>query len=160
MDTIDPSKDDFLSQDMRGEKSPPTSKRTSLADRESKELQPDLNLHKDPCNFQNEKIYHHVYEGLREEEIVPAIEHTVEAMVAGAETDLLILLDARGVKFDRKALAAFKRTSHFSKHVIKKIAVLGIHEIQIAFLNYISTVFKLNIRAFEDIDKAKRWLVE
>ena len=120
----------------------------------------DLSLHKTPITHHNVKMYHHVYTGLRDDVIVPTIESTVAAMVAGGETDLLIIIDARDTKFDRKALAAFKQTSHASQAVVKKIAVVGIHEIQTAFLNYISAVFKLNIKGFNDIDEAKDWLIE
>ena len=119
-----------------------------------------LNRHRDASSYKGVKVYHHDYRTLSEEDIVPAIEQTVAAMVERAEPDLLIVIDARGVKFSLNALGAFKRTSHLSKHLIKKIAVVGIHEIQTAFVNYISAVFKLNIRAFDDIDDAWAWLVK
>ena len=125
-----------------------------------KQHQYPFNRHLDPLYYRDLKIYHHVYEGLGDDEIVPAIESTVDAMVARAEANLFIILDLRGTKIDLKALSAFKRTSPRSKHLIKKISVIGIHEIQTAFLNYISSIFGLNIRAFDDIDKAKEWLVE
>ena len=120
---------------------------------------PSFSRHGDPLYHQNSKIYLHVYTGLPDADIVPAIESTVAAMVANSEHDLLIIIDLREVRLDMKALSAFRRTSTLSKHLIKKISVIGIHEIQTAFLNYISSVFGLNIRAFDDIEKAKEWLV-
>ena len=126
----------------------------------AKQNQVGLNLHREAYYHRDVKIYHHVYKELREDEIVPAIESTVEVMVANAEPELRILLDTRETTFNMEALAAFKRTSPLSKPFIKKIAVIGIHEIQNAFLNYISNIFKLNIRAFEDVDKARDWLIE
>lgn len=119
-----------------------------------------LSRHREPIYYQDTQIYHHVYEGLSDDEIVQAIEQTVDAMVARAEADLLLIIDLRGVKLDLKALSTFKRTSNRSKHLIKKITVVGIHEIQTAFLNYISSVFGLSIRAFDTVEKAKEWLVE
>ncbi len=121
---------------------------------------PSSNRHHKWFKYRNKKIYHHDFTELREEEMVPAIESTVDTMVARAEADLLILIDLRDVKLDIKALKTFTATSHRSKHLIKKIAVLGIHQIQQAFLNYISNVFGLNIRGFKEFDEAKEWLAD
>jgi len=106
------------------------------------------------------KVYHHDYNGLSQHEIVPAIESSVNAIVERAEENLCIILDLRQVKLDHRALASFRQTSALSKPYIKKIAVVGIYEIQMAFLNYISNQFGLHIRAFDTIEQASDWLTE
>ncbi len=105
------------------------------------------------------KFYHHSYVDFRAEQTVPAIEITVQAMYDRAEPNLLILFDARGAQFDTKTLAALKRSTPKTRHLIDKIAVIGIHPIQIAFVNFITKVFNMNIRVFDDLEKAKDWLV-
>lgn len=106
------------------------------------------------------KLYHHDYNELSADEIVPAIESSVNEIVARAERNLRIIIDIRRVKIDSSALTSFKRTSALSKPFIKKIAVVGIYRIQMAFLSYIATAFGLHIRAFDTIDNAREWLVE
>lgn len=119
-----------------------------------------LNRHRHYMLHRNVKVYHHDYNGLRDHEIVPAIESSVDAIVERAEEDLCIIIDLRQVKLDHRALDSFRQTSALSKPYIKKIAVVGIYEIQMAFLNYISNLFGLHIRAFDTIEKASDWLAE
>jgi adenosine deaminase len=129
---------------------------SSYLDQEKRQL----NRHRHYMLHRNVKLYHHDYNELSADEIVPAIESSVNAIVERAEENLCIIIDLRRVKLDHRALTAFRQTSALSKPYIKKIAVVGIYEIQMAFLNYISDLIGLQIRAFDTIEQASDWLTE
>lgn len=76
------------------------------------------------------------------------------------ENSVLILVDVRGTTTTLDAVELFKNSSARTTHHVRKVAVLGITGIRKVLLDVVSQYSGQEMTIFDDIEKAKDWLVE
>ena len=91
---------------------------------------------------------------------VKAIREAVAFVQGCGRKDLLMLYDVTGTKVYDGALPALKHGALDTKYLVKKRAVIGITEVQMAFLRAVSTFIDQEIRAFPSEQEALDWLAE
>jgi hypothetical protein len=76
------------------------------------------------------------------------------------ENSVLVLADVRGSTTTLEAVETFKNSSARTTHHVRKVAVLGITGIRKILLDVVSHYSGQEMTIFDDIEKAKDWLVE
>ncbi len=97
---------------------------------------------------------------LTSEQFVGAINHNTQVIVNRGERDLLMLLNATGLSPTPEAYNACKSSAKNMGSYATKVAVFGIQSIFLPFFNYLTSVFKMDVRLFKDEVSAKKWLVQ
>jgi hypothetical protein len=70
------------------------------------------------------------------------------------------LINAQNTVVSKKLAELFKKNSETSKHHIRKIAVIGVTKLTNIVVQAIVYFSGLNIKAFDDVEKAKDWLAD
>ena len=70
------------------------------------------------------------------------------------------LVNVQDTLVSRKLAELFKKNSETSKHHIRKAAVIGVTKLTSIIVQAIIYFSGLNIKTFDDIEKAKDWLVD
>lgn len=114
---------------------------------------------KEEIEYQGVTIGIYDYRALTIDEAILAMEHNAAVLENRGETDQRHILHVTGVTTDKKALAVCKKVAPVVEPYVYKTAVVGIPSIQHFFLNFLNSIFKLRIQAFDDLESAKEWLV-
>ena len=70
------------------------------------------------------------------------------------------LINVQNTVASKKMAEMFKKNSETAKHHLRKIAVIGVTRLTSVIVQAIIYFSGLNIKAFDDIEKAKDWLVD
>jgi len=70
------------------------------------------------------------------------------------------LINAQNTVVSKKLAELFKKNSETSKHHIRKIAVIGATKLTNIIVQAIIYFSGVNIRTFDDVEKAKDWLAD
>jgi len=70
------------------------------------------------------------------------------------------LINAQNTVVSKKLAELFKKNSETSKHHIRKIAVIGVTKLTSIVVQAIIYFSGLNIKTFDDVEKAKDWLAD
>jgi hypothetical protein len=100
------------------------------------------------------------YSNLNISEYNTATEAAQEFIIANGKDDLLILTNMSNNHVTKKTLEKSKKTARIVQTYIKKNAVIGMTEIQGAFLDFISLFSEINIKSFSSMEQAKDWLIQ
>ncbi len=117
-------------------------------------------IHKKEIVHQGVVIGVYDYRELSIDEAICAMEHNAEVIESRREKNQRHILNVTGIKPNKTALKVCKKVAPAIEPYVNKTAVVGIPQIQHIFLNFLTSVFRLNIQAFEDVESAKKWLIE
>jgi hypothetical protein len=110
------------------------------------------------------EILYFDYRGLDDDEaVVKRIEENVQAIldhVAGGAGGLLRLTDIRGLFASDRTFQAFRGAAARLKPHFKASAIVGVSGGKKVLLELINRTTRLGAKPFDDIEKAKDWLVE
>ncbi len=110
-------------------------------------------------DYRGHRIHRADYSNLDEEEVIKAMRHNTQENLDEGERDLLLMLILEGVNVSKNVLKANIELAPKIRPHLKKTAVVGLAKIQHLFINYIISVFAIDVRAFEDETEAKEWLI-
>jgi hypothetical protein len=88
------------------------------------------------------------------------IHEAIEVIRSQPESSLLIVSDVTGAKYDLKVIEKFKEFTSGNKPYVKASAVVGLDEFQKVVYNAATLFSKRHLPLFDDIEKAKDWLIE
>lgn len=92
-------------------------------------------------------------------EFLEAIE-TAERTIAGEpHASLLTLTNAENAMHDRRVTERLKSYVENNKPFVKAGAVVGLNELRKIVFNFLNKAAGRSLKAFDDIDRAKTWLV-
>jgi len=107
------------------------------------------------------KIYSSDWTNLKTtEEAIKVMNETSGFIVNLGQTGLLELIDVKGSYAPPKVLNALKEVNNKVKHFSKKKALVGLSVNQRIILNGVNRLSGTEIVGFDDIEKAKDWLVK
>lgn len=102
----------------------------------------------------------HDYSALSGGKFVDTIKVLTESIVSSNQIDTLLLIDASDSFVDKDVIAEFKKAGTRVKPQVKKIAVVGVNQVQRFFINLINQVSEVDATPFKTIEQAKNWLIE
>jgi len=117
-------------------------------------------LHDTQIEYKSQQIHWLNYSNMSTQDFVQVMEHNSQLVAEQQEQDLLVLIDVTNVDANKDVLDCCKRCTKIIDSHTKRMAVLGIPKIVNIFLNYLSSVSKMELRFFSDRVKAKEWLVQ
>jgi len=91
---------------------------------------------------------------------VRAVREALAFVKESGRRDLRMLYDVTDTKVFDGALPTLKQAATDSKHLVRKRAVIGISEVQMAFLRAVAAHTGEDIRAFRTREEAMDWLAE
>ena len=113
----------------------------------------------DIITYKKQEILFLNYKDLGDEELIKTMQHNSNEMVIQGKRDRLMIIDVTNVEVTKSALACCKQVAPLIEPFTKKIAVLGVPPILKGFLNFIASVFDMELHFFTDMALAKEWLV-
>ena len=84
---------------------------------------------------------------------------TTEIITKSQKTDVLLLVDVRGIFLVKDVIDAFIASATAIRPYAKKAAVAGITESREILVSVVSLLSGLTINTFESLDGAKEWLI-
>jgi len=93
------------------------------------------------------------------DEAINIIDGAKEVIRSQPHSSILILTDVTGAKYDLKVIEKFKEFTSGNKPYVKASAVVGLDEFQKVVYNAATLFSKRNLPLFDDIEKAKDWLI-
>jgi hypothetical protein len=93
-----------------------------------------------------------------ENETLAVIEESKQIIRAQPEKSVLTLTDVTHTRYNAAVVASFQEYTKGNKTYVKAAAILGINAIKKIIFNKILEFSERDIKAFEDINKAKDWL--
>jgi hypothetical protein len=94
------------------------------------------------------------------DEAINVIDKAIKVIRSQPESSLLIVTDVTGAKYDLKVIEKFKEFTSGNKPFVKASAVVGLAELQKVVYNAATLFSKRTLPLFDDIEKAKDWLIE
>lgn len=110
-------------------------------------------------SYQGKEILFNDRSNLRDNDIIENSDQAVSFIKGLGKKDLLYLVDNSNTILVPHIKDHIKKGGKEISPYIKKLAVLGTNNAQKILLNVLSTITKMNIRAFDDIESAKKWLI-
>lgn len=98
--------------------------------------------------------------GLRGDEITENVTQSVNLIKSSGKKDILYLVDNSNTIILPEVKEFIKKAAKELDPFIKKTAVLGTNRAQQVMLNVLSAISNMSINAFDDIDRAKEWLIK
>ena len=117
-------------------------------------------LHARQLVYKGKRIIAVDFSNLTSEQFVEALNHNTQVIVNRGERNLLMLLNATGLLPTPEAYGACKASAKNMGSYATKVAVFGIQSIFLPFFNYLTSVFKMDVRLFKDEMSAKEWLAQ
>lgn len=100
------------------------------------------------------------YSGIQEkEEALRAIAASRRIIGHQARDSLLTLTYVEGARYDSDVVQALKELTAHNKPYVRAAAVAGMSTVMRVIYRAVTTFSKREIRAFEDLEEAKDWLV-
>ena len=106
------------------------------------------------------KILVHNYTHLSATEFANAIVQNTEETIAADERNLLILFDAREAVIDKSVLTTCIKNAPRVRKYVNKMAIVGVLQMQLPFVEYVSRIGGLQAKVCTSFDEAKEWLAE
>ncbi|NOZ48045.1 MAG: STAS/SEC14 domain-containing protein [Chlorobi bacterium] len=97
---------------------------------------------------------------LRTDDIIENVKQSIEFVKKSGKTDILYLVDNSNTIITPEVRDFIKQAAKDLDPFIKKSAVIGVNRAQSIMLNILNTITKMSIKAFDDIDRAKEWLIK
>ena len=94
------------------------------------------------------------------DEVINIIDEAIAVIRSQPESSLLIVTDVTGAKYDLKVIEKFKEFTSGNKPYVRASAVVGLDELQTVVYNTATLFSKRTLPLFDDIEKAKDWLIE
>jgi hypothetical protein len=94
------------------------------------------------------------------EEVLKTIEEGTSIIRSQPEKSLLTLTNTKGAKFDSNVIKAMKEFSKGNEHYVRAAAIFGIAGLQKIVLDAVSLFSKREFATFDDMEKAKEYLVQ
>jgi hypothetical protein len=109
--------------------------------------------------YQGKRIFIGRYNHLPFEEIQPEASAVEKEMLIQPHNSVLLIVTTAGTIISPQALNIFKNVALHSKPFIKKTAILGMTGARKAILDIVVRFSGMQVSSFEDMQKAKDWLV-
>ena len=110
--------------------------------------------------YMGEKIYYIDHKGLQEKEVITNQELGKKILMGSGDKEILLITDMGGVyttsEVDKKMIQINKEILP----IVKKAAVLGMTGIKRILIEAFIKLEGGNIKLFDSIEEAKKWLVE
>lgn len=100
------------------------------------------------------------FSGCNVEEALKTIEEATKLIREQPPNSVLTLTDVTGAKYNLEVTQAFKEFAKGNKTFVKAGAVVGLDALKKIIYNSVMHFSGRNLLAFDDIEKAKDWLVE
>jgi hypothetical protein len=105
------------------------------------------------------------YEGLSDEELAAEIRNNNRVALdlaknRGAKRDVLILVNAKNAFFTGKSLEEMKASAAELKPFVVALAAVGVSGFKTFVLELFGSISSVPTKDFDDIEKAKDWLVD
>lgn len=108
--------------------------------------------------YNGKPIILHDYNGLAGDDYAHAVLENAALAEAEQSLDRLVLIDATNTVVNKEVMKAYRTIAGKTSPRLRKTAVIGTTGIQKLFVSSISTLFKLNVRAFDAKEEALQWL--
>ena len=111
----------------------------------------------------NKDIIYADYSGLTGKEFEKVIDQyysTVKNLIAQGKSDLLIILNVKGVSLNMELWKKSQRIRKDLAPYVKGLAVIGVTGLKKYFMDVTDRMTKLNQKVFNSFEEAKRWLVK
>jgi len=94
------------------------------------------------------------------DEVIKTIDEAMGVVRSQPESSLLILTNVTGTGYDLRVIEKLKESADGNKPYVRASAVVGLDGLQKVVYNTVTLFSKRTIPAFDDIEKAKDWLIE
>jgi len=94
------------------------------------------------------------------EEAIKGIDEAEKVIRSQPESSLLILTDVTGARYDLEVIEKLKEFTNGNKPYVRASAVIGLDTLQKVVYNAVTLFSKRTFPVFDDIEKAKDWLIE
>jgi hypothetical protein len=109
-------------------------------------------------SYQGKEILFNNRSNLRNQDIIENSDQAVKTIKESGKKDILYLVDNSNTILVPHVKDHIKKGGKEISPYIKKIAVLGTNNAQRILLNILSTITGMNIKVFDEIESAKKWL--
>ena len=109
--------------------------------------------------YKGEKILVSDYSNASPDEIIETAKESVAISCAQEKKSILQIVDVSGANYDQKAWQVMRQGAKETHPYSKASAVLGVEGAKKYLLSITKMVSKRNIKAFNNIEDAKEWLV-
>lgn len=100
------------------------------------------------------------FSNTRTDEVLKIIEDAKRVISTKPMNSLLTLTDVTNARFNDEVGDGIKQFSAHNKPYVKAAAVVGITGLKKIIFGAVRAFSKRNIESFDDVEQAKRWLVE
>ena len=94
------------------------------------------------------------------DEVIKTIDEAIGAIRSQPESSLLILTDVTSAGYDLEVIEKLKEFTGGNKPYVRASAVVGLDGLQKVVYNAVALFSKRTLPVFDDIEKAKDWLIE
>ena len=94
------------------------------------------------------------------DKVITVIDEATEVIRLQPESSLLIVTDVTGAKYDLRVIEKFKEFTSGNKPYVRASAVVGLDRLQKVAYNAVILFSKRTLPLFDDIEKAKDWIIE
>lgn len=106
-----------------------------------------------------EKLLFTDYSNATPDEIISTVEESISISLAQEKKSVLQIVDVTDAKYDRNSWQILRQGAKATEPYSKASAVLGVDAAKKFFLTVTKMVSKRNIKAFDNMEEAKDWLV-
>jgi len=94
------------------------------------------------------------------DEVIKTIDEAIGVIRSQPESSLLILTDVTGAGYDLEVIEKLKESAGGNEPYVRASAVVGLDGLQKVVYNAVTLFSKRTFPMFDDIEKAKDWLIE
>lgn len=94
------------------------------------------------------------------DEALSSIDEAKEVIRSQPEASLIILTDVTGARYNLEVVEKLKEFTAGNKPYVRASAVVGLDRFQKVFYNAVALFSRRTFPVFDDIEKAKDWLIE
>jgi hypothetical protein len=112
--------------------------------------------------YQGKKIFFQDFSKLfyNSTSVIAELNEVQQIVLAQPENSVLVLTDMRDTNVGRDLLPSMNAASAATKDYVKKTAVLGVTGVKRKLADLLTALTGQSLKYFDDIEAAKRWLVE
>lgn len=109
--------------------------------------------------YKGKKILLTDYSNATPDVIISTVKESISVSATQKEKSILQIVDVTDVTYDKNSWQIFRQAAKENQPYSKASAVLGVDAAKKFFLTVAKMVSKRNIKAFDNIEEAKEWLV-
>lgn len=109
--------------------------------------------------YKGERILYTDYSNATPEEIISTVNESVAVLFEQEKKSVLQIVDVSNASYDLKSWQTLRQRAKETEPYTKASAVLGVEGPKKHLLTVTKMVSKRNIKAFDNIDDAKDWLI-